>query len=330
VGHPRAFRLLALGRDIREGPSPTGPRSPRRNGEPVPASTSTCISSEKVSSRFYCFLLFSLLFPRMPFLSLLTYFFPLPPASLFRPSSFLSRLFFPCFFRLVLFFFSPPLHLNPLLSQSSIIPPPPSIPPFYFYFLSTPTTPSPSSSQTLPLFVFLFASFFPWPVFLWGRMWPAIGFTAQARWPWRLGGCIHGNDLSLSGKNERPRSIWNQGGRPCSEYGAVVHRRPDNEKHVMPGHERNSPDGPARQGGGPVPHRGATITGVKAAPGTFATCNPDGAITTVARGLRRPTSAVRRRAARGLRVGQRIITAPRRRENAGEGGVHVQRQRLRS
>jgi hypothetical protein len=137
------------------------------------------------------------------------------------------------------------------------------------------------------------------------------GFTAQ-QLAWRLGGCLHGNELSLSGDEDHVR-IWNQG-VAGSRYGAwFIAASYETMCLVRNGQLQTASANKAWA----ALHPGGDYHCVDGGPGTFHTLHPDGyndgakdfaaAISTAARG-------------KGWQVSQRIITVPRA-ENAGEGGV---------
>jgi hypothetical protein len=137
------------------------------------------------------------------------------------------------------------------------------------------------------------------------------GFIAQ-QVAWRLGGCLHGNDLSLSGNEDHVR-IWNQ---PVagSKYGAwFIAASYETMCLVKNGQLVTASTDKSYA----ALHPAGDYHCVDGGPGTFHTLHPDGyndgakafvaAITAAAHG-------------KGWRISQRNVTVTRA-EHAGEGGV---------
>jgi len=137
------------------------------------------------------------------------------------------------------------------------------------------------------------------------------GFMPQ-QVAWRLGGCLHGNDLSLSGNEDHVR-IWNQPVKG-STYGAWFIAASYETMCLVKNGQLVTASADKTYA---ALHPSGDYHCVDGGPGTFHTLHPDGyndgakafvaAITAAARG-------------KGWQVGQRIVTVTRA-EHAGEGGV---------
>ncbi|HET9082052.1 MAG TPA: hypothetical protein VFO01_16270 [Trebonia sp.] len=129
---------------------------------------------------------------------------------------------------------------------------------------------------------------------------------------WRFGGCLEGNDLSLSGNEDHVR-IWNQP-VPGSKYGAwFVAASYETMCLVNNGRLQTASSAVAFA----VLHPGAAYHCVDGGPGSIAVAHPDG-YDDAARNF---TAAVVTAAkSRGWQVSQRTVTAARS-ASAGEGGV---------
>jgi hypothetical protein len=137
------------------------------------------------------------------------------------------------------------------------------------------------------------------------------GFIAQ-QVAWRLGGCLHGNDLSLSGNEDHVR-IWNQpvGG---SKYGAwFIAASYETMCLVKNGHLVTASADKSYA----VLHPAGDYHCVDGGPGTFHTLHPNGYDDGAKAFVAAITAAAR---AKGWQVGQQIVTVSRA-EHAGEGGV---------
>jgi hypothetical protein len=137
------------------------------------------------------------------------------------------------------------------------------------------------------------------------------GFTAQ-QVAWRLGGCLHGNDLSLSGNEDHVR-LWHQ---PVagSKYGAWFIAASyetmclvKNGKLVTASTDK----------GYAALHPAGDYHCVDGGPGTFRTLHPDG-YNDGAKDFAAAVSAAAR--GKGWQVRQQTITVTRG-DSAGEGGV---------
>jgi hypothetical protein len=129
---------------------------------------------------------------------------------------------------------------------------------------------------------------------------------------WRLGGCVDGNDLSLSG-NENHVRIWNQ---PVagSEYGAwFIAASYETMCLVRNGQLQTASANKAYA----VLHPGSAYHCVDGGPGSFRTAHPDGYDDAAADFTAAIVSAAK---SRGWRVSQRTVSVERG-ANAGEGGV---------
>jgi hypothetical protein len=137
------------------------------------------------------------------------------------------------------------------------------------------------------------------------------GFVAQQA-AWRLGGCLHGNDLSLSGNEDHVR-IWNQ---PVagSKYGAwFVAASYETMCLVKNGRLVTASTDKSYA----ALHPAGDYHCVDGGPGTFHTLHPDGYDDGATAFVAAIAAAARRR---GWQVGQRTVTVTRA-EHAGEGGV---------
>jgi hypothetical protein len=129
---------------------------------------------------------------------------------------------------------------------------------------------------------------------------------------WRLGGCLEGNDLSLSGNEDHVR-IWNQP-VPGSKYGAwFIAASYETLCLVHNGVLQTATSDKAYA----VLHPGAAYHCVDGGPGSIHTAHPDGYNDAAAAFTAAVVTAAK---SRGWQVSQRTITVPRR-AGSGEGGV---------
>jgi hypothetical protein len=129
---------------------------------------------------------------------------------------------------------------------------------------------------------------------------------------WRLGGCVQGNELSLTGNEDHVR-IWNQP-VPGSEYGAWF---------IAASYETMClvKNGVLRTAGTDklyaALHPGAAYHCVDGGPGSFHTAHPDGYNDAAADFAAAVVAAAR---SRGWHVSERTVSVPRA-ASTGEGGV---------
>lgn len=129
---------------------------------------------------------------------------------------------------------------------------------------------------------------------------------------WRLGGCVDGNDLSLSGNEDHVR-IWNQP-VPGSRYGAwFIAASYETMCLVKNGKLQTA----ASDKGYAVLHPGTAYHCVDGGPGSITTTHADG-YNDAARDFAASVAAAAK--AKGWQATQRTITVPRH-ASAGEGGV---------
>jgi hypothetical protein len=133
---------------------------------------------------------------------------------------------------------------------------------------------------------------------------------------WRLGGCVDGNDLSLSGNEDHVR-IWNQP-VPGSKYGAwFVAASYETMCLVRNGVLKTADSDKAYA----ALHPAAAYHCVDGGPGSIHTAHPDG----YTDGAAAFTAAIATAAkSRGWQVSQRTVTVPRG-ASSGEGGVPFSR-----
>lgn len=132
------------------------------------------------------------------------------------------------------------------------------------------------------------------------------------RQAWRLGGCLHGNELSISGNEDHVR-LWNQpvaGSKYGAWFAAASYETmcivKDGQLTTASAHKTWT-----------ALHPGAAYHCVDGGPGTFHAAHPDG-YDDAARDFAAAIAAAGK--ARGWRVSQRLDTAARG-GHAGEGGV---------
>jgi hypothetical protein len=129
---------------------------------------------------------------------------------------------------------------------------------------------------------------------------------------WRLGGCVHGNALSLTGDEDHVR-IWNQPGSG-SKYGAWFITASYETMCLVKDGKLVTASSDTRQA---ALHPGGDYHCVDGGPGTFHTRHQDG----YDDGARSFVAAVAAAArAKGWKLTQRTVTVNRG-EHAGEGGV---------
>lgn len=133
---------------------------------------------------------------------------------------------------------------------------------------------------------------------------------------WRLGGCVDGNDLSLSGNEDHVR-IWNQP-VPGSRYGAwFIAASYETMCLVKNGKLQTA----TSDKGYAVLHPGTAYHCVDGGPGSITTTHADG-YNDAARDFAAAVTAAAK--AKGWQASQRTVTVPRR-ASTGEGGVPFSR-----
>jgi hypothetical protein len=137
------------------------------------------------------------------------------------------------------------------------------------------------------------------------------GFIPQ-QVAWRLGGCVHGNELSLTGNEDHVR-IWNQPVAGSTDGAWFIAASYETMCLVKNGKLVTA----STDEGYAAAHPGGDYHCVDGGPGTFHALHPDG----YEDGARAFVAAISAAAhGQGWQVGQRIITV-KRGANAGEGGV---------
>lgn len=139
----------------------------------------------------------------------------------------------------------------------------------------------------------------------------AGGYVAQ-RFAWRLGGCVHGNELSLSGDEDHAR-IWNQpaaGGKYGAWFIAASY-----ETMCLVRDGRLQPASANKVYA--ALHPGSVYHCVDGGPGSFHTAHPDGYDDAAADLSAAIVTAAK---SHGWRTSERTV-AVKRRASSGEGGV---------
>jgi hypothetical protein len=129
---------------------------------------------------------------------------------------------------------------------------------------------------------------------------------------WRLGGCLHGNELSISGNEDHVR-LWNQP-VPGSRYGAWFAAASYETMCIVKDGKLTTA---SAHKAWTALHPGAAYHCVDGGPGTFLAAHPDG-YDDAARDFAAAIAAAGK--ASGWRVSQRVDKAARG-DRAGEGGV---------
>jgi hypothetical protein len=132
------------------------------------------------------------------------------------------------------------------------------------------------------------------------------------RQAWRLGGCLHGNELSLSGDEDHVR-LWNQP-VPGSRYGAWFAAASYETMCIVKDGQLTTASAHKTW---TALHPGAAYHCVDGGPGTFHVTHPDG-YDDAARDFAAAIATAGK--AKGWQVTQRVVNVPRG-GHAGEGGV---------